>query len=215
MRQIGFSDMVILNKVDLVGEQEPQQVRDSIDQRLNRVRVVESVHCDVPLEILLGVGRFDPQQLAATEDGHHRAHTDHGQSFSTWSHETDQPLSLDSLREMGKRKLPGSVYRCKRVVYSVEVPEQRAIVQVVGRRTDVAVDEVWGDRTPSTRIVAIGLYQTLDADMLTGLFDACLAEPSNATRNVEARLELSSDISATQNSVSMLQMDPRSCGSRP
>ena len=63
-RQIGFSDMVILNKVDLVGEEQKAEVRQWIDRRLNRVRIVEAVQCDVPLEIRLAVGRFNPLQLA-------------------------------------------------------------------------------------------------------------------------------------------------------
>jgi G3E family GTPase len=71
LRQIGFSDMVILNKVDLVDGAQLRLVREWIDRRLNRVRMVEAVQGDVPLEILLAVGRFDPQQLTETGNGHH------------------------------------------------------------------------------------------------------------------------------------------------
>ena len=30
---------------------------------MNRVRIVVATHCDVPLEILLSVGRFDPARV--------------------------------------------------------------------------------------------------------------------------------------------------------
>jgi len=177
LRQIGFSDMVVLNKVDLVDEVQLQKVRDWIDSRMKRVRIVEAIQCDIPLEILLAVGRFDPQQLVESNTGHHHDHTDHGQTFSTWSYQTDQPFSLDALNEMVKKKLPGNIYRCKGVVYTAENPERRAVLQVVGRRADVVLGEAWGETTPSTQIVAIGAPESIDNDQLTALFEYCVADP--------------------------------------
>ncbi len=177
LRQIGFSDMVVLNKVDLVDEVQLQKVRYWINSRMKRVRIVEAVQCDIPLEILLAVGRFDPQQLVESNNGHHHDHADHGQTFSTWSYQTDQPLSLDALNEMVKKKLPGNIYRCKGVVYTAENPERRAVLQVVGRRADVALGEAWGETTPLTQIVAIGAPDSIDNDQLTALFESCVADP--------------------------------------
>ena len=71
LRQIGFSDMVVLNKIDLVDEEQLQEVKDWIESRMNRVRMVESVQCNVPLEILLSVGRFEPSQLAEPGESQH------------------------------------------------------------------------------------------------------------------------------------------------
>jgi len=185
LRQIGFSDMVVLNKVDLVDEVQLQKVRDWINSRMKRVRIIETVQCDVPLEILLAVGRFDPQQLVESNHGHHHDHTDHdhhhdhidhGQTFSTWSYQTDQPLSLEALNEMVKKRLPGNIYRCKGVVYAAENPERRAVLQVVGRRADVALDEEWGETKPRTQIVAIGAPGSIDPQALTAQFEACISK---------------------------------------
>jgi Cobalamin synthesis protein cobW C-terminal domain len=52
--------------------------------------------------------------------------------FSTWSYETDQPLALEALRET-MRELPGIVYPAKGVVYTIDAPQRRAVLQVVGR----------------------------------------------------------------------------------
>jgi len=175
LQQIGFSDMVILNKVDLVDEAQLQKVKDWINSKMRRVRMVETVQCDVPLEILLAVGRFDPQQLVEADKGHHYEAVDHGHEFSTWSFETDQPISLDALSEMVKKRLPGNIYRCKGVVYAAESPEHRAVLQVVGRRSDVSLDEEWGDTQPHTRIVAIGAPGSIDHHALTAKFDACIS----------------------------------------
>ena len=177
MRQIGFSDMVIINKVDLVDIEGLQKVRDWINGRLRRVRIVEAVQCNVPLEILLGVGRFDAQQLGQSSNGRHQDHeSDHGQVFSTWSYETDHPLSLDALQEMVRRKLPGNIYRCKGIIYTADEPDKRAILQVVGRRTNIALSDDWGDERPGTKIVAIAAAGNIEAQELTALFDQCITE---------------------------------------
>ncbi|MHC4648570.1 MAG: CobW family GTP-binding protein [Planctomycetota bacterium] len=180
--QIGCADMVILNKVDLAGAEEVRRVREWIDEQLNRVRIIEASHCDVPLEILLSVGRFDPAQMTFEQkarDNHHcdvpgctHEHhpstlrqardtappgaTDHSKTFSTWSYESDRPFSLEALKEMVRKKLPETVYRCKGVIYAVDEPERRAVLQVVGRRADVTLLDEWNGRPPRTRIVAIG-----------------------------------------------------------
>src|SRR5271169_2841468 len=60
LRQIAFADMMILNKVDLAGAAQVKKVRAWIDDHFSRLRIVETSYCDVPLEILLSVGRFDP-----------------------------------------------------------------------------------------------------------------------------------------------------------
>jgi G3E family GTPase len=96
--------------------------------------------------------------------------------FSTWSYETDRPFALEALRQ-AVRGLPGTVYRVKGVVYASDVPERRAILQVVGRRMDISVQEEWGERTPRTQIVAIGTAGSSDA----GLLEEALASSISGT----------------------------------
>src|SRR5271167_32922 len=60
LHQVGFADMLILNKVDLAGPEQVAKVRAWLDDHFNRLRIVETNYCEVPYEILLGVGRFDP-----------------------------------------------------------------------------------------------------------------------------------------------------------
>jgi len=181
--QVGYSDMVILNKVDLAGPEQIKKVWAWIEECLSRVRIVEASHCDVPLEILLSVGRFDPSRYEGASTparGNHGHPRDHGQTFNTWSYESEKPMSLEALEEFVRERLPGCVYRCKGVIYSVEEPQRRAVLQVVGRRTDVMLLDQWGDRTPRTQIVAIAANKSIDADSLRAEFDACLRDPAPA-----------------------------------
>ena len=185
LHQVGFADMLILNKIDLAGRAQVANVRAWLDDHFNRLRVVEADYCDVTYQILLGVGRFDPARIAlgpqardhrCTEPGCHDGHRegDHSKVFSTWSYETDRPLELGALRET-MRKLPGSIYRAKGVVYTTDAPMRRALLQVVGRRVDISRREEWGARAPRTQIVAIGVAGEIDASQLEEALASCIS----------------------------------------
>jgi G3E family GTPase len=99
--------------------------------------------------------------------------------FSTWSYETDKPLELEQLRET-MRRLPGTIYRAKGVLYTAEAPHRRAVLQVVGRRVDISLADAWGDRTPKTQIVAIGAAGSIDTDQLEATVTSCMSAGSAA-----------------------------------
>jgi hypothetical protein len=48
------------------------------------------------------------------------------------------------------------------------------VLQVVGRRADVTLDEEWGDQSPRTQIVAIAAVESIDAENLMEYFNACV-----------------------------------------
>jgi G3E family GTPase len=192
--QMACADMVILNKVDLVGRDQIGKIKQWLDSRFHRYRLVEAIQCDVPLPVLLSVGRFDPAQLDANahlEEGrctdpncHHEhppspecfgaaSHHDHSKTFSTWSYETDRPLSLEALRETAS-KLPTNIYRVKGVIYTADEPERRAVLQVVGRRVDISLVDEWNGRPPRTQIVAIGAPGAIDKEALRDSFEQCV-----------------------------------------
>jgi G3E family GTPase len=131
------------------------------------------------LEILLAVGRFDPahaiSEHAENEDHsheHHHAHETAGEMFDTWSYESDQPFSIEALREMVRRELPASIYRCKGIVFATDFPDKRFALQAVGRRVEIMELGEWGEHVPQSRVVAIG--SSFDATELSRKFDACL-----------------------------------------
>ncbi|HET6443498.1 MAG TPA: GTP-binding protein [candidate division Zixibacteria bacterium] len=60
---------------------------------------------------------------------------------------------------------------------NVESPEFRAVLQVVGRRSDVTLLDEWGEKKPRTQIVAIGAPGSVDEDALKAAFESCIASP--------------------------------------
>jgi G3E family GTPase len=181
LRQIGFADMVVLNKTDLLGPEHIEVIREWIGHHIERIRIVEATQCDVPLEILLAVGRFRAADMAAQSKGAdgeggepHHGHDGNDRMFETWSYESDRPVSLDALRKMVQRELPESVYRCKGIVFAADSPDKRLALQVVGRRTEISELDEWGKRTPLTQIVAIGAQ--INAQELNEKFNACIEQ---------------------------------------
>jgi len=183
IRQIAFADLVILNKVDLVTSTHLEVVHEWIDHHLNRVRIIETRDCDVPLEILLSVGRFDPARTIfhpTTSVSKSPLHDDGGgdfqalhRKFQTWHFESVLPMSREALQRMVQRQLPASIYRCKGILHLADDPGHRYSLQTVGRRSEITRLGSWNGKGEKTSIVAIG--NAFDADQLTSFFEACTA----------------------------------------
>ena len=183
--QIGCADLLLLNKVDLVDVEQIVRIKHWLDEHFHRYRLLQTSHCNLPLEILLAAGRFDPALPAHARSAdvchdsrcghdHHHHVQDHAHDtqFSTWSYHSDRPMSLEALRIVAAR-LPSSIYRCKGVIHSSDAPTQRAVLQVVGKRVDLTLDSSWAGLATETHIVAIGAHGQVDADFLQKAFDGC------------------------------------------
>ena len=176
--QVAFADLLILNKVDLVGRRQIGRIRTWLDERMSRYRLIEAIRCDVPLEVLLSAGRFGPAHSISADGRRAPDGPDVTRSLATWTYQTNRPLSLQALRVASSR-LPAGVYRAKGIVHTAEAVGQPVILQVVGRRVDLSAGQAWNGDPPRTRIVAIGAHGATDAAAMKTLFDACIARTSN------------------------------------
>ena len=205
MGQIEVADMVVLNKADRVSPERLGEVRNQIADLIPDIRILETTYGNVPLELLIGVGQYMPEKLAGRaaqdihvheEDGqddhnhehddHH--HTDHSLIFNTWSWTSDQPLSLSAVQKM-VGGLPTTIFRCKGVLNLAEYPQQRAVLQIVGRRASLLLGEPWNNTKPTSQIVVIASHGGLDTDDLRQRFNACQiggGEPSIAERIIDS-----------------------------
>jgi len=166
--QMACADMIILNKVDLVSCDHVAKIKQWLDSRFYRYRLIEASHCNVPLSLLLSVGRFEAGLIDATAQHDH----DHSKEFNTWCYETDRPLSLEALRETASQ-LPAGIYRAKGVIYAADEPEHRIVLHVVGRRVDIQSEGDWRG-PPTTKIVAIGGPGAIDGETLRNKFEQCI-----------------------------------------
>ena len=172
IRQIGFADLVLLNKVELVGPERVAWLRSRMVQMMHRLRIIETSYCDVPWDVLLSTDT-SVMRLIEPLDDHNEHEVDHGVEFDRWAFESTEPLSLTALEEMVRRQLPGEVYRLKGFVYAADDPDHRYVVHTVGRRSEIFRHDRWRDRAPSTKLVAIGAAGQLDEHWLADALAAC------------------------------------------
>lgn len=190
--QISMADIVILNKVDLADQVTLDDLKSWIHAIVPNARLIETTHGKVPLELILGIGQFEPERVLGKtssdihvhaesghdhhqqdHDGHHNDHHhDHTLVFSTWSYSSNKPHSYKALRQ-AVESLPSTIYRVKGIVFLNESPDRRGVIQLVGKRTRVSVSESWGDKTPYTRIVMIGTHGGVDVNELSERFKSC------------------------------------------
>lgn len=175
MDQLDVADIIVLNKVDRVE-------RGQIEALKSRwlypgARILECQYGDVPLELVLGVGRsnplesFTPMKRASPLSLKQQA-ADHAEVFESWSFASDRPMALDTLRST-LAQLPAEIYRAKGTVHIAEVPDTRFIMHLVGSRCEILPDRAWGDDAPHTQLVCIGKRGTLARQALEVSFEAC------------------------------------------
>lgn len=76
-RQIGIADFLILNKIDLVPPETLRLVVEVIRDLVPEVRVLETSHGRVPLELVLSVGRHTLETIAAADTLDIHVHPEH------------------------------------------------------------------------------------------------------------------------------------------
>ncbi|MBK8031815.1 MAG: GTP-binding protein [Chloroflexi bacterium] len=105
---------------------------------------------------------------------HDHHHPDHSLVFETWNWRSDEPLSFKGLRK-AVENLPLTVYRAKGFVQLSEMPENRGVLHVVGKRVSLTFGEPWrADETPHTQLVVIGSYGGVDPEDLQARFEGAL-----------------------------------------
>jgi G3E family GTPase len=171
--QIGYSDIVLLNKIDLADRARVDAVRTFVHDRLPTVRIIETSHAQVPFHVLLGIG---PAETAATADhSTHDGHRHGAGAFQHWTYTRDGAVDVDALLA-SIRLLPRSIYRIKGFVHSAHDRDHRYLLQVVGQRAEVHRFDQWADRPPSTDLVIITGRSDVDRTAINGQFDACLID---------------------------------------
>jgi G3E family GTPase len=86
--QVVYGDILLLNKCDLVSEQRLSEVEGQLRAIKTDARILRSVNGDVNLPLLLSVGLFESDKVAAEQhhDDHDHDHS-HGHDHSACDHE--------------------------------------------------------------------------------------------------------------------------------
>ncbi|MGG3926291.1 GTP-binding protein [Metabacillus fastidiosus] len=97
--QIAFADTIILNKTDLVGDEQLHTVEQRITNMNPAAKRIHSQNCNVDLNEILGIHTFDVNHKLEIDphflDDHH--HHDHDDKVSSIAFREEKPLELDKV----------------------------------------------------------------------------------------------------------------------
>ena len=199
--QIGFADVIILNKTDLASPEELAKIEARIRKMNPLARIYPAQNSNVPLDRVLRIGGFDlkraldlePDFLDAKDDHHHdhdehdheREHEEeHDHEHEDHHHDEDiTSVGIRSPGDLDERKVSewlGTLLRTKgqdifrmKGVLSVKGRDQRVVFQGVHMLMDGGPGKPWGAEPRQNALIFIG--RNLDRAALNEGFRSCLA----------------------------------------
>lgn len=175
-QQIGFADVLILNKVDLLNPESLAKVKEQIKAIQPAVKVIETTQAVVNLKDILNISSFDLNKTLDVhpeflKPGHHH-HSKVGsvgltlegnvntEKFQSWMGNLLQTQGAD-------------IYRVKGLIAMPE-QNQKYIFQGVHMQTEGIFGPIWKENEPRlNQLVFIG--KNLDRESLMKGFEACKA----------------------------------------
>jgi G3E family GTPase len=193
--QIEFCDVLLLNKCDMVPDDELDAVEESIRELQPRADVRRTTYSEVDPATVLGTGRFDFEEakrqqgwkraLAAVESDESEADDhghDHGDQPAAVAHGVDSfvyrrnrpfhPGRFDAWLD----EWEGDIVRMKGFTWIASRPNAVLGVSQAGPAVQAGPIGEWGDDDPQTRLVVIGRH--LDSEAIMTTLDDCLASES-------------------------------------
>jgi len=191
--QIGFADVILLNKTDLVTPAELEKTETRIRKMNPMAKVYRTENAAIDLTKVLNVGGFDlkralelePDFLKASEEDHDHDHEGEGHHEHEEDHHHDEDVTsvgISSPGELDEKKLAdwlGTLLRTKgqdifrmKGVLAVKGRDMRFVFQGVHMLMDGRPDRPWGAEPRQNKLVFIG--RNLDRQELNEGFRSCL-----------------------------------------
>ena len=167
--QVAGGDLIVLNKTDLVDSTTLSKVKDWIHEVKPTVQTFDATYGRIPMAVLLGV---EHRHEDLPDDHSSPAHQHHDLQFETWTYESHEPMNLGLLQQL-LNHLPGALFRAKGFVYAADKPNDRLLLQLVGRRAVLSVDRPWGESPPQTRLVFIARSDTCNFASIRDVLNQC------------------------------------------
>lgn len=172
IQQIEFCSTLIINKKDLVTEDEMKKVRAVINKIQPSVKVFETTRCDVPVEEIIGTNRFDFETVYASagwvkaleeheeeEDDDHDEHDEehHEHHHHEHKHEGEEedeygigsfvyyrrrPFNRVKLDEYAS-KWPRNIIRSKGVMWFSDEQDMAYVLETSGRQIQAGYSGNW------------------------------------------------------------------------
>lgn len=170
------SDLIVLNKVDLVSNLQLSEVRQVFKQSAPNSSLVEAIQCDLPIDVVVGDRPLSSTKSAANTDTTKTHTAPIAHNFTSWSRQTNQRLARDKFDVFAAR-LTEVCFRAKGQLIFVGKENEAATFHLVGKRASLEALKIktQDDASGTSAIVAIGKSGTLDKNQLDAWFDEIVA----------------------------------------
>jgi len=178
--QILYGDILLLNKCDLVNEEQLKKVEKFINKIKKEPRILRSTNSEVGLQTIMSVGLFETdtfkfhKEKENVEDNSHD-HSSHShdlinniEGFTSVSYETFEPFSLRKFQHFLDNQISHNVFRAKGILWFME-SDRKHIFHLSGKRFSLD-DEEW-TKEKSNKIVLIG--KDLDHQTIKKQLSSC------------------------------------------
>lgn len=171
--QIALADLVILNKLDLLSDEDKERVRKRITSLNARAPILEAVQSAVPIADLFHKYSFErvPEDFLM-EKHDHDEHEHHLDEINSVVVRSDIPIKIDVLYQwLGEviERCGPDLLRYKGIVYTDEYEGKRGILQGVHTLYTLNPDREWKvGETKETKLVFIG--RKLDEEWIRETF---------------------------------------------
>ena len=162
VEQVAFSDIVLINKMDLVTSEQMAAVEASV-RRLNPMaKIYHTTNSEVDLAGILGTGAFDLAQKLEVDPEFLNDHEhEHDAAIGSFVLEEHRPVDINRLmiwmNDMAQSR-GEDLYRTKGIFYANGFKE-RLVFQSVRMLTTLRRDRPWQEgETPMTQFVVIGKH---------------------------------------------------------
>jgi G3E family GTPase len=187
LKQITYGDIILLNKVDLVGEEKLSELETFICEKKDTAKILRTNYGKVALPLILGVELTPHDEHVFTNDNHHghdhhhHHHHDHdhhhhhhshhleNDGFVSVSFQVDKPFDVNKFEHFLVEEMPSNVFRAKGILWFDDSP-LRHIFQLSGPRYHLDADE-W-KTAPKNQLVFIGRH--LDENKIHSHLQQCL-----------------------------------------
>lgn len=176
VEQIAFSDIVLINKIDLVAPERLKAVEAKVRALNPLARIHFTTSAEIDIDQVIGVGAFDLVQKLDVDPGFLKDHEhEHDQAVGSFILEETRPIDLNRfsiwLNEIAQTR-GQDLYRTKGIFHARGFRE-RIVFQSVRMLTTMRPDRIWGDNERRmSQFVVIG--KNLDREEFAKGFEQCL-----------------------------------------
>jgi len=158
LKQITFADVILLNKIDLVSQEQQKQLNSLLKKYNPDAEIISCSYGDVPNKVLLDIHAYDTVRLEERLLHNHQPHH-HYNEIVAHSFQFSQPLDPDKFEHWIKMLLFLSGYQIYRVkgILNLNGKKGKYIFQSVRSQMILEPGSTWKPGEPQeTKIVFIG-----------------------------------------------------------